>query len=391
MFYPTYDTGISVYSNRLKRELINQGINIIKIPLQSAPIGLINLVNYIKQKNQYTKIGKKMNQAEIAHIQFEYSFFGGVNPVINMYQVFSSQIKIPKILTIHEITNVSVDMQEGSNIKKFIKKLAYGNIDKYLQYINKGIFQEADAIIVHTNSTKEILVKRGINSNKIFHIEHGIPYVNLSSKRQTESKKALGLENKIVITTFGSISERKGQDQVIKILDKLPENVIYLIAGALPAGEQYTTYMNNINKVIREKHLENKVKLTGYVQNNKIPEIMNATDLIVYPARDIIASGSVTETMAYEKMIIASNLDFINEINLKYECIKTYKKNDINNLQNIIEDMIKNPSKKKKYIENTKRYAKEYSFKNIALKTKVLYNQVLTKYNVEKKKNNTRL
>ena len=113
------------------------------------------------------------------------------------------------------------------------------------------------------------------------------------------------------------------------------------------------------------------------------------TDIIVYPAREIIASGSVTETIAYEKMIIASDLDFINEINLKYRCIKTYKKNDINNLKNVIEDIIKHPSYKKEYIENTKRYKKDYSFQNIALKTKVLYNQILTKYNGPKEKENT--
>ena len=208
MFYPTYDTGISVYSNRLKRELTSQGINIVEIPLRKSPAVAINPLNYIKQKSMYTKMGRKMNKAEIAHIQFEYSFFGGVNPVMNMYKIFSSQIKIPKVLTVHEITNVSVDMQEGSKIKKILKNLAYGEVDHYIQYINKGIFQDADAVIVHTNSTKEILVQRGITQNKIFHIEHGIPHINLSKKSQIESKRSLGLQNKIVITTFGSISDR---------------------------------------------------------------------------------------------------------------------------------------------------------------------------------------
>ncbi len=384
MFYPTYDTGISVYSSRLKKELTSQGINIIEIPLRKAPTVAINPLNYIKQKSVYTKMGREMNKAEIAHIQFEYSFFGGVNPVMNMYKTFSSQIKIPKVLTVHEITNVSVDMQEGSKIKKLLKNLAYGDVNSYIQYINKGIFQDANAVIVHTNSTKKILIQRGINQNKIFHIEHGIPHVNLSKKSQIESKRSLGLQNKIVITTFGSISERKGQDQVINILDQLPENVTYLIAGTLPKGQQYMQYMNRINKAIEEKHLENKVKLAGYVKDSDIPEIMNATDIIVYPARDIIASGSVTETIAYEKMIIASDLDFINEINLKYKCIKTYKKNALNSLKKIIEEVIKHPSYKKEYIENAKRYKKDYSFKNIALRTKVLYNQILTKYNESK-------
>ncbi len=106
---------------------------------------------------------------------------------------------------------------------------------KNQERIMRNIIKYTNQIICLTPSAVDILREiYDAPREKLIHIPHGIPKLNIPEKRD-ELKKNFGLEGKTVISTLGFISNRKGIEYPIEAFSTLKKegekDLVYIVAG----------------------------------------------------------------------------------------------------------------------------------------------------------------
>ena len=104
---------------------------------------------------------------------------------------------------------------------------------------------------------------------------------------------------------------------------------------------------------------------------------MNATDLYIYAGTDITSSGVISEGIGYNKLILAANLPYIQEINQAIPCIYTFAEDSESDLLTMIKTILASPDKNNEMIANTESYKQLFSYEKAAHKTNLLYEKVL--------------
>jgi len=140
-------------------------------------------------------------------------------------------------------------------------------------------FNKIDLFIAVSQSTKAIAIKAGIPEEKISVIPNGVEKSLISplSKNDLQKKLALELENKFILLSLGRLVKRKGVLWFIEnVAHKLPNNILYLIAGAGPQHEK-------IQQAIKRLSLEKKVILLGLVDEQTKQSLFTHTDLFIQP------------------------------------------------------------------------------------------------------------
>jgi len=181
----------------------------------------------------------------------------------------------------------------------------------YQKFWIKKCVKKMDKLIAVGHETIEAGVRRGIPRNKFVFIPNGIDTKKfLEWHKRQELEKIVGesLKGKKILLTTGRLVSHKGVDWFSQnVVPYLPENVLYLIAGD---GEKRKT----IEKIIREKKLEKKIRLLGKVSFKELKILYNTADIYIKP--NIKISGTiegfglvVIEAASCRLPVIASNLE----------------------------------------------------------------------------------
>lgn len=140
----------------------------------------------------------------------------------------------------------------------------------------------SSGIISVSQYTADILLRDGISSEKIAVIRNGANeqfFKNLNKREALKWK--YNLIGKKVILTVGSVSERKGQDVVIKAMEQvarqLPE-VMYLMSGRSNDFEFYKS-------AAQEAKVLDYVRFLDVVSNDALLDYYNLSDLFVLTSR----------------------------------------------------------------------------------------------------------
>jgi len=157
-------------------------------------------------------------------------------------------------------------------------------------------------IIVMTNLSADILKNEyDISTEKIKIIPHG---THLIKPIPLNLKEAVPFKGKIIISTFGLISEGKGIETALnalpKITAKFPE-VLYLIIGKTHPevikneGEKYR---NLLHEKVKELKIENNVLfINKYLALDVLLEYLQRTDLYFFTSKD--PQQAVSGTLVY--------------------------------------------------------------------------------------------
>ncbi|MDK2948916.1 MAG: hypothetical protein PWQ56_81 [Patescibacteria group bacterium] len=252
--------------------------------------------------DDYVKIAEELNNnddVKIIHIQHEFGIFGGEYGSHILY--FLDEIKKPVIITFHTVLSQAED--------------------KRIEIIQK-ISQKVKAIIVMNHESKKILEEEyNISKNLISYIPHGIPNVPLSDGEK--EKKELKLENNIVLSTYGLISEGKGIEYFIEALSEVVKhfpNIKYLILGEThpvvkrKEGEKYRNFLEN--EVVRLGLQKNVIFYNKYLYSKDIEYFLNATDVYLSPMLDPkqSASGTISFALGCGRPVISTSTSYAKNI-----------------------------------------------------------------------------
>jgi glycosyltransferase involved in cell wall biosynthesis len=272
-FYTSWNNkcGIADYSARFKSALAKTGAAVTIVPVGREK-GIFDLI----------RLGKMMNDADIAHIQHEFSFFANafmVRSFVNC-SLFLRQIKIPKVLTMHEVVPL------GDHLGRFPFLRLY-----------RTIFASVDVIIVHTEKHRRTIMEMGVNGDKVILLPIPIPEIELPVDTKMQYKKLIGFDGKQVLTVFGFLNSRKGYELVLDAIKDL-DDCVFLIAGGQHYRDQ-SGYAERLMNRIREMRLEQRATILGYLPESRIPAVMGATDIVLAPFRDMPGSASLSLGVAY--------------------------------------------------------------------------------------------
>lgn len=288
--YPPRRCGIATFTEDLTNAFRKKFNPVLKTDICALDNGSVRCYgkNILFQINaselgSYVSLAQKVNlmkEVKIVNIQHEFGLFGGE---MGDYIIpFLQALEKPAITTFH-----SVISEPDKNLKKTVISIA----------------NKSKAIVVMNKISGEVLQKDyQIPKSKIFYIPHGIPQV--AREINQKHKKALGFENRIVLSTFGFVSKNKGIEFAIralpKIIRKFP-NVIYLILGETHPvvkkkyGEQYR---NHLKREIKKLGLEKNVRFYDkYLTTEELINFLMATD--VYISSSIDERQSVSGTLSY--------------------------------------------------------------------------------------------
>ncbi|EKE16302.1 MAG: Glycosyl transferase, group 1 family [uncultured bacterium] len=175
-----------------------------------------------------------------------------------------------------------------------------------------GFFlKKIDRFIAVGNETARTALEKGFPKEKIVFIPNGVDTEKLIgnySRKDLRDILKIDLEGKKVILTSGRLAKRKGSAWFVEnVMPKLPENIIYIIAGDGPDKE-------NIQKAIEKNNLFSRVKMLGYVSDEIRNVLMNTCDIFIQPnikiEGDMEGFGiSVIEAASCKLPVVASKIE----------------------------------------------------------------------------------
>ena len=364
--------GIVDYSRYLADGIRSSGIDVRIVPLG----------HYIGGRRYYAKAALRAARADICHVQFNYLYFNGELPYKNRFLYFAGRVSIPLVMTVHEVhigfrTLAAEFSSRASN-------LAYNALLPVLNpwsvSLHERIYARVGRIIVHTEEHALAIRALTERPDKVVLVPHGIPDVNDSDRdvSRLEAKKRLGLDGKRVLTIPGFINKRKGYEEVLDILTELPKDVVLMIAGGrMTENVSDIEYYETVEKIISANGLRERVRITGYLGQKDIPDVMAATDICLAPFFSTAASGALSLSIGYHKPIIASDMSVHKEINERIPCLELFRGGDEADLLRKIKALLTDSGRLTMLSDMARRYSDEYGYSKVAKRTIELYKEAI--------------
>lgn len=288
--YPPRECGIATYSkdlfNALAKSIGKSFVSVCALETSKESRDYPEEVKYVldtTQFHEYILLAEKVNKdknIKAVFIQHEFGLFGGHYGEMLLYFLYS--LKKPVVITFHTV------LPEP---------------DQKLKSVVKSIIERADAVMVMTNDSANILVNEYSVLESLIHvIPHGTHPVKQQDKEKLKEKYSL--TGRITLSTFGLISSNKSIETALEalpaVVEKFPE-VLYLIIGRTHpevVKHEGESYRLSLEQKITELGLTNNILfINRYVETAELLELLQLTDVYLFTSKD--PNQAVSGTFAY--------------------------------------------------------------------------------------------
>jgi glycosyltransferase involved in cell wall biosynthesis len=369
--FPPRECGIATFTKDLTSAIDKRISPKLKTKILALNSNGINIYNYPKKVvlqqsdndiNAYIETAKKINSSpeiKLVCIQHEFGIFGGDTG--DHLLAFLEVLDKPTVITFHSIIP---------------------NPDNRLKTIVKAISKRVKEIVVMTPTAQDILHKQYNIDTSISLVPHGIPSVSLET--QEKEKRKLGIQDKIILSSFGMINSGKGYEYVIsslpEVIKKFP-NLLYLIVGEthpVVRKKEGEAYRNLLDEKVKSLGLQNHVKFYNkYVTIDEIIKYLKATDIYISSSLDPnqITSGTLSYAMGSGRFVISTPfLHAKDAITPETGVLVDFEKPS--SFSKEIISILENPDKKKMIEKETYHKTRHMTWPNVALS----YEKIFRKY-----------
>ncbi len=254
-----------------------------------------------ENRQSYLDAAKYINDSsiDIVSIQHEYGIFGGDDGEYVLD--FLEALEKPAVATLHTVLQ-----NPSPNQKRVLQEM--GRLCK--------------AMIVMVKMGRKILLETyDIDPKKATVIPHGVP--NVHRIKAAGVKRALGMSNATIMSTFGLINRGKGIEYVIKAMPKILEknpNMIYLVLGETHPGVRKfegESYRNMLSELIDKLGISEHVRFNNrFLSLNELVRYLCATDVYITPYlnKDQICSGTLAYAVGCGKAILSTPYLYAEEV-----------------------------------------------------------------------------
>jgi glycosyltransferase involved in cell wall biosynthesis len=191
-----------------------------------------------------------------------------------------------------------------NSFPKIIVTTSLGAYDLRSNYLGSlELCKKSDHVRVLSSFDKNILKSKGIEANKISVIYDGVNVAKYESLRTIK-------KNSNQIISVGRLDPNKNFQEVIKIFNVLIHNNKHLKLIIIGEGP----FRKNLEKLVNELGLENKIKLVGALSHFQTMELIASSRLFLFLSNIEKIPNVIKESMAVGTPCISSNTDAIEEL-----------------------------------------------------------------------------
>jgi glycosyltransferase involved in cell wall biosynthesis len=173
------------------------------------------------------------------------------------------------------------------------------------------VWRGADFVLPVTKVLGEQVAARGVPAERIVVIPNGINEAHFAAAPQpAEARRKLGWPDALVLGFTGFVRDWHGVDRVVRWMatPAAPANARLLIVGDGPARPDLEALAQQLN-------LGERVRFTGVIERERVPEHVAAFDIALQPAVVAYASPlKLFEYLALAKAIVAPRQPNIEEV-----------------------------------------------------------------------------
>jgi len=185
---------------------------------------------------------------------------------------------------------------------------------KFEIFAHRLLARLSDQIIVHSKFAKKKVIEKyqlSTKSDRVQIIPHGNylgNYPNTLAQKEARNLLELPVDCKVFLF-LGQIRPYKGIPELLDAFTQIAGvREILIIAG------NTEDQLIHANLVQRSQETTSIRYFPGFVPDEKIQEYMHAADVVVFPFRDILTSGSILLAMSFGKAIIIPGLESLEEV-----------------------------------------------------------------------------
>lgn len=304
--YPPRKCGIATFTKDLNDGMKESGVTTSVVAMNDG----LNRYDYpsdvvleVEQNviASYIKAAEYLNSNnyDAVILQHEFGIFGGTDG-IHILQLLK-RLRMPVVTTLHTIVDDPTENQ-----RHVVNELARLS-QRLISISQKGV---------------ELLTTAyGIPEAKCVHIHHGVHDVGKDNGKGL--KKKLGVENKMVLLTFGLLSRNKSIEVVINALPEVVKkhpDVVYIVLGATHPHvlkHEGEDYRHSLFRLVNKLNLEKNVLFVNrFVSNEELFSYLRMCDIYVIPylGKKQISSGTLIYTMGAAKPIISTPFWYAEEM-----------------------------------------------------------------------------
>ena len=236
-----------------------------------------------------------------------------------------------------------------------------GRAIRLIRAIEQFLYRQADLIVTVTSSSRELLMARGIDGDKIVVVSNGIDVGQLTpGPAPIELRQRLGLDNKIVVSYVGAVGMAHGLQLILDAAqdcrNRLPE-VHFIIVGS---GAE----LGDLQLQARERALGN-VTFVGRVPHAEIVNYWRLSDMTLVLLKDTPLFRTVIPSKIFEAMATGTPIitNVRGELQTLLEPLGTavmIAPSNLNALVDAIETLARSPARRQALATAAAEAAKQY-------------------------------
>lgn len=324
----------------------NKGVH-----LDNLPKGI--KINYIYNDKLYENNKFYNIYYFITKVHFKINRILGLKRIFNknIYENYDAYIPFLEGACIQIVADSKVD---GRKIAWIHTDLLKHNIMDSKE--EHRVLKAMDKLVCVSEASREALIKKFPDlKEKIKVINNPIDIKSIEKKSKEEVEDLFNNSYKTFIA-IGRLEKVKGHDLLIKAHKKLIDKGLNHNILILGTGEE----LESLNSLIKENSLENSVKLLGF-KNNPY-KYLNKADYYIMPSRYEGYPLSLCEAIALEKPIISTNFESANEILKNGKLGLIARLEDIDDIADKMEILLKDDNKVKELKLNCNKFKKALGF-----------------------------
>jgi glycosyltransferase involved in cell wall biosynthesis len=338
---PTYERiNDNAHIRRLRYSNIAGVRNLINTPAFFSPFWFSLILRSIKRRSPKLLIVRDLPLAPLALL---ISRIKSIPVILDMAEDYPAMLK-------------DGFFYEKKNMKDYVIRNP-----KIYKFIEKIVLPQLDGIIVVTEESKARIEKLRVDSHKIWVVSNTPDLKSIYGNRNILEYRRFRELSSFIIIYVGGLEEGRGLDIVIKALPRVKKvlpDVLFLIVGKGSVEQK-------LRKIAKRYNVEKNIHFTGWVANNNIHNIIEASDLCIVPHyvtdhTNTTIPNKIFDYMANKKPVLTSNSISLNKVISECECGMTYQHDEPESLAECIhifkDDRIRKQFGKKGFDAVTKKY-----------------------------------
>jgi glycosyltransferase involved in cell wall biosynthesis len=333
-----------------------KGVQLLQIPNLHAAWFHPDLYVSLLRQAEIDRIFERF-QPQLLHLQ-------DISPLSQALNIKARKVGVPVVATHHPGPEATGPYLRRTPLvlKKLLSRMAWKMIARHLN--------RADVVTVPSQYSVRMLTQHGVKTH-IQRLACGIQLDLFMPKPGLDrgaGRDRYGLdEDKVLLLYVGRIDIEKNLETLIAGMARVENQAIQLAIAGQGAEEKW------IRRLVKKLGLGARVAFLGRVQQDGLPDLVNAADLFVMPGSGESFSIATLEAMACAKPILAANGAALPELVTHLENGYLFTPDDPGDVKQGIEQLIQRRGEWEAMGESSRRKAQEFGLDHFLNSTERIY------------------